>query len=186
MNKWIGGLALATSLALSGGLAYGTGETDDAVAQKPKPVLKQVAATETPVEKTFGAWIVTCPKEDKSKLKCAARFTVSDTKRNVVIMNWVLGYNAAGKMLMEILSPSDVYIEPGVVVMIGGKEAAKLPYVTCGTAGCLSRVTMNKAMLASLKGTAEATVILAATTGKNIEFKMGIPGVSDALKALGQ
>ena len=152
----------------------------NALAQTAKP-----AAKPKPKVTAFGNWRVVCPPDKTSKVPCFARLTVTDTKRKINLVNWTIGFNKSGKPLMEVVSPVDVVIAPGVQIALTPGKALKLPYLTCGVRGCMSRVEVDKGLLAMLKAANSAKISISATNGKRINFDLKMTGSAKAITALG-
>jgi invasion protein IalB len=135
---------------------------------------------------TFGSWTVICPPVgDKSGARCMAQLSLVDSKRKLVLVGWRIGYNKDNKLLIDMITPTEVFITPGVKLAFGKAPPLKLPYVSCGLQGCISRVLIDGAMLENLKKAKTVTVSLAATNEKVLQLKLNTTGIGDALKAIG-
>jgi invasion protein IalB len=135
---------------------------------------------------TFGNWTVICPPAgDKSGARCVAQLSLIDSKRKMVLVAWRIGYNKDQKLLTDMVTPTEVFITPGVQLAFGKAPPLKLAYVSCGLQGCVSRVLIDSATLEILKKTATVTLSLAATNQKVLQLKLNTTGIGDALKAIG-
>jgi invasion protein IalB len=133
----------------------------------------------------FGNWAVVCPPAgDKSGARCVAQLSLIDSKRKIVLVAWRIGLDKSQKLLTDMVTPTDVLIAPGVSLLVGKGPVVKMPYVSCGLQGCLSRTFVNATMLDNLKNTTAATVVLAANNGKALKLKLDTTGVGDALRVV--
>jgi invasion protein IalB len=134
----------------------------------------------------FGNWTVICPPAgDKSGARCVAQLSLIDSKRKMVLVAWRIGYGKDNKFMTDIVTPTEVFIAPGVRLEFGKAPPLTLPYVSCGLQGCLSRKMIDSATLQSLKKITSVSLSLAATNGKILQLKLDTAGIDQALKAIG-
>ena len=134
----------------------------------------------------FGNWIVLCPPDgDKSGVRCAAQFSLVDKKRKVPMIVWRIGYNKKQTLVMDMVTPTEVFLAQGVRLAIGKAPAVTLPYVSCGLRGCQSNLAVPPELLTAIKGSKVAILILAPTNGKLLQLKLDVSGLDEALTALG-
>ena len=146
----------------------------------------QQAAKPAVTQQNIGSWVVTCPaNKDPAGPRCSAKMNMVDKNRNVEVMSWTLGFSRDGKFLMEIITPSDVLIQPGLTFAFDNSKNTKMPYFSCGLAGCLSRQTLSAALVDILAKSKTAKFTLATTIGKNITLALNLSQTSEALKAIG-
>jgi invasion protein IalB len=152
------------------------------------PLLAQTQDA-TPKSQTFGNWVSVCdrPPEGASPAgsPCYARLTVRDQKSNATLLTWTVGFNKEGSPLMEVVSPIGVFLEPGVSVAFVPGDTVKLPYVSCGNEGCMSRIEIDKGLLQALKAANKATISVSATNGNRISFGIQMTGSAKAISSLG-
>ncbi len=149
---------------------------------------RDIAATEAAKKGNkptqFGNWMVACPDGDAEPGKCSARLAIKDTKRNVTVINWLVGYNKDSKLLMEITTPTDVLIAPGLQLSMQEGKVQRYPYLSCGPDGCLTRISPDAAMLEVLRKTETVKLGIATPAGKTIVFQVKVNGIVDGLNAL--
>lgn len=134
----------------------------------------------------FGNWIVLCPPEgDASGVRCAAQFSLVDKKRKIPVIVWRIGFNKKQVLLMDMMTPTEVFIAQGVRLAVGKSPAVTLPYVSCGLRGCQSTFSITPELLSAMKVSKDAILILAPTNGKLLQLKLDVSGLGDALTALG-
>ncbi len=134
----------------------------------------------------FGNWIVLCPPDgDTSGVRCAAQFSLVDKKRKIPVIVWRIGFNKKQTMVMDMVTPTEVFIAKGVRLAIGKSAAIILPYVSCGLRGCQSNISIPPELLAAMKLSKDAILILAPTNGKILQLKLDVSGLGEALSALG-
>ncbi len=197
-------MAIATVAAISLGAASGVIPTNFLFASAPavrtdkapdvdlRPATGvDLAATKTTKKKNkqtqYGNWIVACPEgadSDNNPEKCSARLAVKDAKRNGTVVNWLVGYNKDSKLLMEITTPTDVLIAPGLQLSMEEGNLLRHPYLSCGTAGCLTRIAPDAEMLMSLRKAEIVKLGISTPAGKTIIFQVKVTGIADGLNAL--
>lgn len=148
-----------------------------------------IAATEATKKgnkaKQYGNWMVACPDgADNEPEKCSARLAVRDAKRNVTVVNWLVGYNKDSKLLMEITTPTDVLIAPGLQLSMEEGKVQRHPYLSCGPAGCLTRISPDAEMLKGLRKAETVKLGISTPAGKTIIFQITVNGIADGLNAL--
>lgn len=152
----------------------------------PKDSREAVGEGTTTTTRTFGGWTVTCSEGGNLASRiCTASFRVINKQNNANVLVWVIGRNAQGKLLSEFMTLSDVIIPPGVTVAIEDDAPAKAEFIQCTTRGCMARLEMSEEMIGRLKGATRATIAMTRVDGQVIQFQMEIPGIGDAMGALG-
>jgi invasion protein IalB len=136
-------------------------------------------------QRQYGQWTFGCVDASGAEPeKCFTHLAVRDSKRNVALVNWLVGYTKDSKLQMEILTPTDVLIAPGLQLRIGEAPAQRLPYVFCVSAGCLTRINPDAAMLENLRKADMVKLSIATPTGDTVTFSIKIHGIADGLNAL--
>lgn len=151
------------------------------------PAHAQQAAKPKAQTKSYGNWQSVCPA-DKSAANtppCFARLAVVDQKRKIPLVTWTVGFNKQKQALMEVVSPVDVYIAPGLEIKLTPGPTIKLNYISCGLKGCKSRKELDKNTLQSLKAAESVAISISATNGKKINFNLKMSGSAKALSDLG-
>ncbi len=148
-----------------------------------------LAATEAATKKNkqtkYGQWTVICPDApDTEPEKCVARLALIDNKRKVAVVNWLIGYNKDKKLLMEITTPGDVLIASGLRLSLEDGKLQRIPYFSCGPAGCLTRLSPDAALLKRLRKIENVKLGIDGTNGKTIVFTIKMDGIADGLNAL--
>ena len=134
----------------------------------------------------FGPWVVTCPtNSDANSPRCSSKISMVDPKRKIEIMSWTLGFNKDGKLLMEIVTPSDVLIESGLAYVVDESKSQTLHYYSCGPSGCLTRLPVSAAAASLLKKAKVVKLSIAATNGKIITLTIKLAQTAEALSAIG-
>ncbi|MFZ5677511.1 MAG: invasion associated locus B family protein [Pseudomonadota bacterium] len=151
----------------------------------------QVADTQAAAKKgapqQFGAWVYSCAEVPEGTPKnCVARLMIRDKNRNITVINWLIGYNKDRQLLMEITTPVDVLIAPGLKMAIGDGAAQSLPYLSCAALGCLTRITPTEQMLGELRQAKIVKLTIETPAGKAITFSIQVSGIGESLAALAQ
>jgi invasion protein IalB len=148
-------------------------------ARKTAPVLKGTISQ-------VGNWTVFCPPvDDRSGVRCAARLSLIDKQRKIPVIVWRIGFNKEQKMLMDLVTPTDVTLSKGVRLTVGRSTPVTLPYISCGSQGCLSRIAVEKKLLNSMANAENATLAVTTKNGKAMHMKINAKGLAAALKAIG-
>lgn len=154
-----------------------------AAAQENKPAMPTSTTTTTT---THGGWTVTCNESGTPPVKvCSASFRVFNKQNNQNLLVWVFGRNRENKLLAEFMTLTDVQIEPGVVLTLDGGTPIKAGYVECTTRGCKARVELTPNLVRQMKAAKKARLDMTRLDGQVIQFSMDIPGIDQALAALG-
>lgn len=172
--------------ALAPGDLKAGAEPEAAAASSPQV---QVADTQAEQKKNppqqFGAWVVTCAEvADGAPKNCVARLAIRDKERNVTVINWLIGYNKDRELLLEITTPVDVLIAPGLKMVIGEGAAQTFAYLSCASAGCVTRIRPEAQMLDELRQAANVKLTIETPAGKAITFTIQVAGIAESLDAL--
>lgn len=140
----------------------------------------------TTTTRTFGGWTVSCSEGGNAPARiCSANFRVINKQNNSNVLVWIIGYDSQGQLLTEILTLSDVRIQPGVTVEAEGIEPARAEFVECTPRGCKARLEMTSELSSRLKSAEKATIAMTRIDGQVIRFEMEIPGIDQAMEELG-
>lgn len=163
-----------------------TEKTDNAMVAQADQKGDAVAAPSktTTTTSTFGGWTVQCD-ETADKKVCSANFRVINKQNNTNVLVWLFGFNKDGKFLTELLTLTDVQLEPGVVLTLDEGKPIKAGYVECSTQGCKARLEMTPNLIRQMKGAKKAKIDITRLDGQVIQFAMEIPGIDQALGELG-
>lgn len=159
-----------------------------AVAQEAtKSDAKKAAPTQvTTTTTTFDNWTVVCSRTaDQKSASCGASYKVVNNQNQSVLLVWLFGRNAKGEKLTEFRTLTDVLIEPGVGITLEEGDPLKANYVSCSTNGCQASLALDDDMIERLRNTKSATISMTRLDSKQIQFKMDVAGMGQALKALG-
>lgn len=174
--------------ALAPGDLKAAAEPEAAAAAASSPQV-QVADTQAGPKKNapqqFGAWVVTCAEvAEGAPNNCVARLAIRDKERNVTVINWLIGYNKDRDLLLEITTPVDVLIAPGLKMAIGEGAAQNFAYLSCASAGCVTRIRPEAQMLDELRQAANVKLTIETPAGKAITFTIQVEGIAESLDAL--
>lgn len=161
--------------------ADGPAASPDAQAADAQAAAKKVTETQ------YGPWVYSCVDVPEGAPKdCVARLALRDKNRNVTVLNWLLGYNKDRELLMEIITPVDVLIAPGLKMSIGDGQAQGFAYLSCAPAGCLTRIRPEAQMLDELRQAKNVKLTIETPAGKAITFSVEVTGIAESLDALAQ
>ena len=146
----------------------------------------QAAATKDK-QTQYGPWVYSCMDVPAGAPKnCVARLAIRDKSRNITVINWLVGYNKDRALLMEITTPVDVLIAPGLNMSIGDGPAQGFAYLSCAAAGCLTRIHPDAQLLEDLRKAKIVKLSIETPAGKAITFAIQVSGFADSLDALAQ
>ena len=164
--------------------AGGSGDAPELVAQA-APAAETTTTTTTT---RHGGWTVTCRVGgDPAQKRCSAEFrVVSKENNNALVLAWLLGHNAEGRLLAEFVTPTDILIRPGVAVSFNDGKALRAEFVSCTSRqGCRASMELTPKITRNLKSAAKARIGFTLLNGKVMEVGVDIPGVDLALADLG-
>ena len=136
---------------------------------------------------TYGGWIVNCVKTEKiAKEICTAKLQMINKEKRTPILAWVLGFNKDRVLMTELITPTDVFIGPGVNVILDEdtKKPVKLHYQACSVRGCQSSLPMTRKLRKRLAKAKKVSVSIAAINGKTFNFNLPFSGFDKALADL--
>lgn len=170
--------------AASGSPSVRQGEAPELLAQ----ASPDAPATTTTTTTIHGGWTVSCRVgAEPAQKACSAEFrVVSKENNNALVLVWLLGRNAQGKLLAEFVTPTDILILPGVAVSLDDGKALKAEFVSCTSRqGCRASIELTPKITRDLKAAAKAKIGFTLLNGKVMEVGIDIPGVDLALADLG-
>lgn len=143
------------------------------------------AAAQKGTETQYGPWVYSCMEVPAGAPKnCVARLAIRDKNRNITVINWLVGYNKDRELLMEITTPVDVLIAPGLKMSIADGPAQGFAYLSCAAVGCLTRITPDAQLLADMREAKIVKLSIETPAGKAITFSIEVSGFADSLDAL--
>lgn len=189
LGNFVGkGFAARISAALAlGCLALG-GVAGPALPQESKGNAEQPPAPQTVTTRTttYDGWTVVCTAAaGTDKRTCSASFRIMNKEKNQNILVWLFGRNAKDEPLMELVTPTDVLIKPGVALIIDGGEPVKAEFVSCGTRGCKAALALDEDGIELMRSAKSVRIDLTRLDGQVIQFNFDVPGIGPALSDLG-
>lgn len=173
-----------TAVLAPGDLKTGA-ETEAAAKPDVQVADTQADATKKSAPQQFGAWVYSCAEVPEGAPKnCVARLQIRDKSRNVTVINWLIGYNKDRQLLMEITTPSDVLVAPGLKMAIGESEAQTFAYLSCAAMGCVTRIQPTAGLLDALRQAKIVKLTIETPAGKAITFSIQVSGITESLDAL--
>lgn len=178
------------SLAEDATTATASGETKPSLVAQEQPAPQPAAPSTTTTTTTsqHGGWTVTCTVAGEPAQKtCSAQFrVVSKENNNALVLVWLLGRNAEGKLLAEFATPSDIQIKPGVAVSLDDTNIGAAEFVSCtSNQGCRAALELTPKLARDLKQAKKANVAITLLNGKLLQIGVEINGIEQALAELG-
>jgi invasion protein IalB len=106
---------------------------------------------------TFGGWTVSCPPFGNPKATCTMSMPIVDRQSGTTFASLIMGRAPEGLKLAVTL-PLSVYLMPGMALGIGSDPPKPYHYDTCTLQGCVTAVTVDDKLLASLRSAKKATL----------------------------
>lgn len=132
----------------------------------------------------IGNWTVNCASgaERDAKWHCSALLRITQKANNTrrVVFTWVIG-RRKGKVLSIFSMPSGILIEPGVRVVVHGKQFKKIGFSLCVPNHCEAILSMDKTATEILSKAPRADVLVTAVNGKIVKFTVNMRGFDEAL-----
>jgi invasion protein IalB len=158
------------------------------IAQEQTAPQPAAPTTTTTTTSQHGGWTVTCTAAGEPAQKtCSAQFrVVSKENNNALVLVWLLGRNAEGKLLAEFATPSDVQIKPGVGVSLDDASIGPAEFISCtSNQGCRAALELTPKLARDLKQAKKANVAITLLNGKLLQIGVDINGIEQALTELG-
>lgn len=169
----------------SDGLKTSAGPDLEPAAGADAQVAQAQPAAQEPRQTQYGLWTFSCADVPEGEpAKCAAQLAIRDKTRNVTVVNWLIGHNKDKELLMEITTPVDVLIGPGLQLGIGDGAAQGFPYLSCAPTGCLTRIRPDPQLLEALREAQTVKLTIATPAGKSLTFSIKVGGLAESLDAL--
>ncbi|MGI9372453.1 MAG: invasion associated locus B family protein [Hyphomicrobiales bacterium] len=130
---------------------------------------------------------MSCVTNESTKAKtCSARLQFVNKEQRKPILAWFIGFNRDKVLMTELVTPTDVFIAPGVQVVLDEDKdnPIKLYYSACSVRGCQSSIPMTKEVRARLVKAKKVSVAIAAINGKTFNFNIEFAGFDKALADL--
>ena len=167
--------------ALTFAVDAGVAQTTQQNAQPQSDGVKRTTTTAT-----YGGWVVSCVTNESTKDKnCSARLQMVNKERKPILA-WFIGFNRNRVLMSELVTPTDVFIAPGVQVTLDDDKdnPIKLLYSACSVRGCQSSIPMTKQLRDRLVKAKKVNVAVAAINGKTFNFPVQFAGFDKALADL--
>lgn len=158
----------------------------DLVAQEQSA--QPAATTTTTTTSQHGGWTVSCTSAGEPVQKtCSAQFrVVSKENNNALVLVWLIGRNAEGKLLTEFATPSDIMIKPGVAVSLDDTAIGVAEFMSCtSNQGCRAALELTPKLARDLKQAKKANVGITLLNGKLLQIGVDINGIEQVLAELG-
>lgn len=140
-------------------------------------------------EKDKKIWNIRCnePKEGENKKRgrCEAvqRLVVAETGQ--LFSEFAIGFPDDSESARGvIIVPLGVLLEPGLQFKIDENDPYKVGVRYCSPKGCFAYLNIDNDVLSLLKKGNEASIFFVDTSGKKIQVKMSLMGLTKALKEI--
>jgi invasion protein IalB len=127
----------------------------------------------TKVEKTFGAWLVTCIEDNGAK-RCSMSQQRMTEKAKQVVFVWIIGSTATKELVNNLTVPSAVSIKEGIRVSIGAKPQIMVPYDVCLQGRCVGKFPLDAAVLQTMSSSASATATYVLASRKLMQIQVDL------------
>jgi len=134
----------------------------------------------------FGSWILTCRSNvgKESKKVCSAELKMVDKERQATLFTWIIGRNAQGALYSVFQTPTGLELPKGAQLKFDAGSTRTIPFSICESQHCEVSAEMSRAFVDEVKKATEATVIVTAADGRQINFTMPLNGISNVLSEI--
>jgi len=120
---------------------------------------------------TYGAWTLSCPPYTNDKASCTMTMPITEKASGVTFASMIMG-RAPDGLKLAVTLPLNVYIAPGMALGIGSDAIRPYRYDTCTLQGCVTAISLDDKMLASLRGAKTAKVEFAMPNKDNKPYSV--------------
>jgi invasion protein IalB len=132
----------------------------------------QTSPGATKVEKTFGAWTVTCIENTGTK-HCTLYEQLATQKKQVVFV-WSIGANAQKEMVNSVAVLGGVSVKEGIRVSIGNAAPKLVAYDICGGRGCIANFPLDAATLQAMSSSPQISANYVQASRKLVQLKVDL------------
>lgn len=140
------------------------------------------STSDIPTIALYQDWRLACPPSSEKEGSCEMQQDVLDSKTHSELARLSI-FSLKGDRTMIITVPYNVLLEPGLALSFGTAKPLVYQYETCNGVGCVARVKVDDALLASLGGTSPGRVLFAGLDGKPVGLPFSSKGFNDASAA---
>ncbi len=126
----------------------------------------------TKVEKTFGAWTVTCI-ENAGQKRCSLYERLGTQKKQLIFV-WSVETNADKQMVNTLAILTGVSIKEGVRVSIGSGAARTVPYDVCTPRGCFATFPLDAATLQAMNASPQISANYVEASRKLVQLQIDL------------
>lgn len=176
--------------ALLWGAGSGTALAQSSAAQKSKPAPQAPAAPAEPAARVaggYGHWTMLCGKEGDPKTaeeRCSLVLPLIEKKTQKLIFRVILTYGPQGRMVLRVDGPTGVALQRGVEFSTDSGTMYRMPFQTCLPMGCKALFLVPDDMRQELSKSKQATIVVYALNGRQIQTVAELEGLPLGLEAL--
>lgn len=179
-------LVFLTGALFCGG-ALGTAQGQTTSAEKTPAPQNDPNKPATRVAGSYGNWTLLCGKEGDPKTaeeRCSLVLPLIEKKTQKLIFRVILVYGPKGRLVLRVDGPTGVAIQSGVQLATDSGKVYTLPYQTCLPMGCKALYLVSDEMRQDLLQSKQATIVVYALNGKQIQTVAELDGFTLGLEAL--
>ena len=143
------------------------------------PLASAALAQTTKSETRFDDWVVACDDSSGAK-RCSVSQTFTKSGTGDVVLAWVLGKDADGKLTAVVYTPTQVLLAPGLTVNETGLDPVNAPYRYCAPQACVTEFPFDDNWLAAFRKNTEYSVTFQPVNQKPATVNGSLKGFSAA------
>src|SRR5471032_2520490 len=146
----------------------------------------QQAAAQGAVKYVHKDWQIRCdtPPGAKSEQCALIQSVTAEDRANVGLTVIVLKTADLKSRLMRVVAPLGVLLPSGLGLKIDNADIGRAGFVRCLPNGCIAEVVMDDALIAKLRTSKTATLIIFQTPEEGIGFPMSMAGFGEGYDKL--
>jgi invasion protein IalB len=165
----------------------GTSRAQETSAAKKPPAADNPNKPNTRVAGSYGNWTLVCGKEGDPKTaeeRCSLVLPLIEKETQKLVFRVILVYGPKGDLVLRVDGPTGVALQRGVQIATDSGKVYGLPFQTCLPMGCKALNIVADEMQQDLKKSKNATIVVHALNGKQIQTVAQLKGLDLGLEAL--
>ncbi|AGT08493.1 invasion associated locus B family protein [Paracoccus aminophilus] len=142
---------------------------------------------QTYVKTTHGDWALRCIKTPDGKDPCELYQLLKDSDGGAVAEASVVPVSGKVSAIITLVAPLETDLQHGLVLQVDANKPQAYPFMVCAQMGCIARVGVNDAELATLKKGKGATVTVSpfgAPPDQVVKLNLSLTGFTAGMDAV--
>lgn len=138
---------------------------------------------------TYRDWVVRCVQAQLQDGTSAGRICemsqeLSQSENGQRVLAAAVQATGNGSAALTLIAPFGLRLADGIMISVGGQEAAAIPFRTCLPQGCIADTQLDSAALDQLRLGNEAQVVMVADGGQELALTVSLAGFAAAWSRL--